>query len=147
MSLHIRNLTDDRTMQEHYESLRYYFKKTFKVLGIDGDYELSLILVDDKEIQRLNRDYRHIDRPTDVITFAEIDSEDNVSEDSFYLGDVFINIKAVYDQAKEYGHSEKRELCFLFVHGLLHTLGYDHMTKYEEEVMFGYQKKILGKRR
>ena len=143
MSLHIRNLTDEKAYKAYYPALRSYFKKTFKTLDIKADYDVSVILVDEDKIHELNRDYRHIDRATDVITFAEIDSASELEEDELYLGDIFISTKAVKDQAAEYGHSEKRELCFLFVHGLLHTLGYDHMTKEDEEIMFGHQKAIL----
>ena len=143
MSLHIRNLSDEKAYKAYYPALRSYFKKTFKVLGISAEYDVSMILVNEDKIHELNRDYRHIDRPTDVITCAEIDSYSELEEDELYLGDIFISVKAVKDQALEYGHSEKRELCFLFVHGLLHTLGYDHMTKDDEEVMFAHQKAIL----
>ncbi len=143
MSLHIRSLTDVSAYRQYYASLRYYFRKTLKVLDIAKDGEVDLILVDEETIWDLNRQYRKIDRPTDVITFAAIDDPDH-EEDDPYLGDIFVSVAAVKKQAGEYGHSEKRELCFLFVHGLLHCLGYDHMTKEEEDIMFGHQDKILG---
>ena len=143
MGLHIKNLVKDKELRAFYPDLRKYFKKSFEVLGIDSDYDVSLIIVDPQKIQELNREFRSIDRPTDVITFAEIDGDGDDFEDELYLGDIFVNRAAVYDQAKEYGHSVKREFCFLFVHGLLHTLGYDHMEKDDEKVMFDLQKKIL----
>ena len=96
-------------------------------------------------IKRINREYRNIDKVTDVISFALLDSgEDAEYEDEIELGDIFINRDRVYAQAAEYGHSTKREFVFLFVHGLLHLLGYDHMEKEDERKMFALQKKIVG---
>ena len=120
-------------------------EQALKTLKIEDDVEVSCVLVDDERIHEINREYRHIDRSTDVISFA---MEDN---DQFYvegmprtLGDIFISIPKMKEQAKEYGHSEKRELSFLVVHGLLHLLGYDHMkSKKDEEIMFSLQDEIL----
>ena len=120
-------------------------EQALKTLKIEDDVEVSCVLVDDERIHEINREYRHIDRSTDVISFA---MEDN---DQFYvegmprtLGDIFISIPKMQEQAKEYGHSEKRELSFLVVHGLLHLLGYDHMkSKKDEEIMFYFQDEIL----
>ena len=104
----------------------------------------NIILIDNKEIKEINSKYRNIDRETDVITFALEDYEDKEKGMEFrVLGDIYISVDKVYEQALEYGHSVKRELCFLFVHGLLHLLGYDHMTKEDEEIMFPLQEKIL----
>lgn len=105
----------------------------------------SVIFCTPEQIHEINRDYRKIDRPTDVISFAMQDDLSNVliEEEEEELGDIFINTQAIIDQAREYGHSERRESCFLFCHGLLHLLGYDHMTKEDETVMFDLQKKIL----
>ena len=109
------------------------------------DVEVSCVLVDDERIHEINREYRHIDRSTDVISFA---MEDN---DQFYvegmprtLGDIFISVDHAKKQAEEYGHSLRREMCFLFTHGILHLLGYDHMTDEQEKEMFGLQDQILG---
>ena len=103
----------------------------------------SIIFVDDDEIHRLNRDYRQVDRITDVISFAFEDSDDLVYNDIRVLGDIYVCIPRRIEQAKEFGHSEKRELSFLCVHGLLHLLGYDHMEKEDEKVMFALQEKML----
>ena len=94
-------------------------------------------------MHRLNRDYRNIDRTTDVLTFAALEGEAFNQEKVVELGDIFINIDAVKQQALAYGHSEKRELAFLFMHGLLHTLGYDHMNAADEKEMFTLQDKYL----
>ena len=106
---------------------------------------MSCILVDDKDIHQINKEYRHIDRSTDVISFALEDNE------QFYIegmprsiGDIFISVDHARIQAQEYGHSLKREMCFLFTHGLLHLLGYDHMNEDDEKEMFSLQKEILN---
>src|SRR5574344_1380701 len=106
--------------------------------------EFNIIIVDNQYIHNLNRDYRGIDRPTDVITFALEDNKDFVTLDHRVLGDIYISLDKAIEQAKEYGHGLKREICFLAVHGFLHLLGYDHMKKEEEEVMFGLQEVILN---
>ncbi|MGN8657569.1 rRNA maturation RNase YbeY [Catenibacterium mitsuokai] len=120
-------------------------EQALKILGIEDDVEVSCVLVDDERIHEINREYRHIDRSTDVISFA---MEDN---DQFYvegmprtLGDIFISVDHAKKQAEEYGHSLRREMCFLFTHGILHLLGYDHMTDEQEKEMFGLQDEILG---
>ena len=104
----------------------------------------NVIIVDNNYIHELNRDYRHIDRETDVITFALEDEKDMVVPDGErVLGDIYISIDKAKSQAKEYGHSLLRELTFLAVHGFYHLLGYDHMTKEEEEIMFSKQEEVL----
>ena len=139
------NQTDQTNWNEYESRFQEIFNKTRNVLKIDKDYEISIILVDAEEIHQINRDYRNIDRPTDVISFALKDSDDEffIDEVDLELGDIFINIEAVVNQAKEYGHSECREISFLCTHGILHLLGYDHMNEEDEKVMFGLQDVIL----
>ena len=103
----------------------------------------SIIFIDNEQIRKINATYRGIDRETDVISFAFEDVKDDFSLTKRVLGDIYISIPKMQEQAKSYGHSEKRELAFLTVHGLLHLLGYDHQTPEEEEKMFGLQKEIL----
>ena len=104
----------------------------------------SVIFVDNNYIHELNKTYRKIDRPTDVITFALEDEKDMVNgSGNRMLGDVYISLDKAHSQAEEYGHSFKRELAFLAVHGFYHLLGYDHQTKEEEKIMFGKQEEIL----
>ena len=105
--------------------------------------EFNVIFVDEKTIKDINRDYRGIDRVTDVISFALEDDEDIHFEFGRLLGDIYICVDRMKEQALEYGHSLLREQGFLTVHGLLHLLGYDHMTKEEEEIMFRKQELIL----
>ena len=119
------------------------FDKTLKHLKLKNNYIMSVTIVSKNRIHELNNTFRGIDRPTDVISFAEIDYDGEFGDDS-YLGDIFINVDRVKSQARKYGHSEKREFCFLFVHGMLHLNGYDHMTKEEEKEMFDLQDKIIG---
>ncbi len=109
--------------------------------------DLSLTIVDDLEIQRLNREYRGVDSPTDVLSFPlwEPDEDWVISEEeeTVPLGDLVISLPRVKEQAKEYNHSFERELGFLAVHGFLHLLGYDHETEEEEKEMFQQQEAIL----
>ncbi|WP_323091326.1 rRNA maturation RNase YbeY [Allobaculum sp. JKK-2023] len=120
-------------------------EKAGKFLNRSENLVCSVIFCSPQQIHEVNRDYRNVDRPTDVISFAMQDDASNIliEEEENELGDIFINTQAIKDQAKEYGHSTRRESCFLFCHGLLHLMGYDHMTKEDEEVMFGLQKEIL----
>lgn len=110
----------------------------------DTELEFSVIIVDNKRIHEINKEYRGIDRPTDVISFALEDNEEIQFDHYRVLGDIYISIDKVREQAREYGHSEKRELAFLTVHGFLHLLGYDHMEPEEEKIMFARQEEILN---
>lgn len=104
----------------------------------------NVIIVDNQYIHELNKDYRHIDRETDVITFALEDDDTLVlPNNERILGDIYISIDKARQQAEEYGHSLLRELSFLAVHGFYHLLGYDHQTKEEEKVMFQKQEEVL----
>ncbi len=105
----------------------------------------NIIIVDNEKIHEINKEYRGIDRPTDVISFALEDEKDMLldSEAGRILGDIYISLDKCIEQAKEYGHSFLRELAFLSVHGFLHLQGYDHMKKEDEEVMFKLQDEIL----
>ncbi len=107
--------------------------------------DFNIILVSEEKIHEINKEYRGIDRVTDVISFALEDSKDIDYEGYRLLGDIYICDNKVFSQAEEYGHSVKRELSFLAVHGLLHLLGYDHMNEQDEKVMFNLQEEILDK--
>ena len=108
------------------------------------DISFNVILVSNEYIHELNKNYRDIDRVTDVISFALEDNLDMPREEFRLLGDIYISPEKARSQSIEYGHSFKREICFLAVHGFLHLLGYDHMIKAEEKVMFGRQELILN---
>lgn len=120
--------------------LKRIVKTVTKVEKVKGKHFVSIIIVDNEEIHKINKQYRNIDRPTDVISFAAIDSEDSLPEE---MGDIFISYDKVLEQANEYGHSELREFAFLVTHGLYHLLGYDHMNENDEKIMFEKQEKIL----
>ena len=130
--------------EEIYQKL---MEKTFKKLNIKKDYEVDVNLIDNERIHEINREYRHVDRPTDVISFAfldHVDGEVTIKGDiPTLLGEIFISTDKAKEQAEAYGHSLLREMSFLFVHGLLHLLGYDHMTEEDEKVMFSLQEEIL----
>ncbi|MDM5313305.1 rRNA maturation RNase YbeY [Peribacillus frigoritolerans] len=116
--------------------------------NIEKDTELSVTFVDNDRIQEINKEYRHKDSATDVISFAlEEMGEDEVeivgAEMPRMLGDIIISIERTKEQAEEYGHSFDRELGFLALHGFLHLLGFDHMNEEDEKVMFTKQKEIL----
>lgn len=133
-------------VDEKIEELKTVEKVLYKALEKEklDNVTFNLIIVNNKYIHELNRDYRNIDRETDVITFA-LEDDDTVinGSDERLLGDIYISLDKAKSQAEEYGHSLLRELSFLAVHGFYHLLGYDHQTKEEEEVMFGKQKEVL----
>ncbi len=126
-----------------YKYLDKVIKRTLKKEKVKNAY-FSIIFVDEDTIWKINKEYRGIDRVTDVISFAFEDNESICYNKVRVLGDIYICIPRMKDQAIEYGHSIKRELSFLTVHGLLHLLGYDHQTEEDEKVMFGLQELILN---
>jgi probable rRNA maturation factor len=107
-----------------------------------SDSEVSLVLIDDAEMRPLNAQWRNIDQPTDVLAFAQSDS---FSAQSQVLGDVLISVETATRQAAERGHSLERELTVLFVHGVLHLLGYDHIDDDEAEEMEALERTLLAK--
>ncbi len=122
------------------DSLRYE--------GFDENCEISISIVDNAEIQQINKQFRNIDRPTDVLsfpmlTFTENEIIEKNENGEIVLGDIIISLERAEEQAKEYGHSLKREVAFLTAHSMLHLLGYDHMEPEEEKEMFTKQKEIL----
>jgi probable rRNA maturation factor len=166
--------------QDAYEIEPALIAKLEELLRIAGEEEgvesgeVALTFVDDERIHELNREYRGIDRPTDVLSFAMREAgEDEIAivfgdEDEYEvveepldgetgteeaddgdfaepLGDIIISVPRAVAQSEEYGHSVQRELGFLFVHGFLHLLGYDHGSEEEEKTMFGKQEAILLK--
>ncbi len=105
----------------------------------------NVIFVTNERIHEINLEYRNVDRVTDVISFALEDNDSKFDKLPIrVLGDIYIAKDVAYAQALEYGHSRLREVCFLATHGLLHLLGYDHMEKEEEEVMFKKQEALLN---
>ena len=124
------------------DDFKKYFLSIMKDLQVE-DALVNIIIVDNEEIKKINKEYRNIDNVTDVISFALEDVE--FKTPFRILGDIYISYEKVKEQALKYEHSEKRELYFLATHGLLHLLGYDHMNEKEEKIMFDLQKELLDK--
>ena len=133
-----------------------YEKKYFKIteatllhLHLDFSPVISISIVDNKYIHKINKKYRGIDHETDVISFAFLDDDVNREEtlhskEMVPLGDIYISLDKAKEQKEAYGHSLERELSFLYVHGLLHLLGYDHQNEEQEKIMFTLQDEILN---
>ena len=136
-----KNVNEEIKELEIVEKVLYSAIKKEKLENIS----FNLIIVDNKYIHELNKTYRNIDRETDVITFA-LEDEDTIiiPNNERILGDIYISIDKAKEQSESYGHSLKRELCFLAVHGFLHLFGYDHMKEEDEKVMFSLQEEILN---
>ena len=136
------NLTEEKVEEE--ELINDVLDFAMKKEKLENT-SFSVIFVDNNYIHELNKNYRNIDRETDVITFALEDEKDIINgSENRMLGDVYISLEKAHSQAEEYGHSFKRELSFLAVHGFYHLLGYDHMTPEEEKIMFGKQEEVLS---
>ena len=129
--------------KEDYSYLDDVINHTFEVLNITNA-NMSVILIDDEKMHELNKTYRGVDRTTDVLSFA-LEDNNSIELPIRELGEVYVSIPKMKEQAREFNHSEKRELAFLVCHGLLHLLGYDHTkSKEEEEKQFGLQDKVLS---
>lgn len=148
MQIDYQDETNEVT-EEQLELVDRLLKFAAQYEKLEGNYELSITFTTDEEIQVINREYRGIDRPTDVISFAlEEEGEGEITfermeEMPILLGDLIISLDTMRRQAVEYNHEEKRELGFLALHGFLHLLGYDHMTEEDEKEMFRRQDEIL----
>ena len=141
MSLEIEGF-DDLVKEDE---IREYVQKV-----LEREYEseapvyMSLLFTGNDEIQVINREYRDKDQPTDVISFAYHETEDFDIGPYDILGDIVISLERVVEQAKEYNHSEKRELYYVLTHGILHLLGYDHIEEEDKVEMRAKEEEILG---
>ena len=146
MELDFVNLTDTN-FDYFLDKFNYFSLKIIKTLSLKDNFYAEVNIVDNEKIHEINRDYRGIDRPTDVISFAfndDVEGEVKIIGNPInFLGEIYINYERAKEQAEELNQSFDKEMCFLFVHGLLHLLGYDHMTAEDEEIMFGLQRKIF----
>ena len=146
MELDFVNLTEIN-FDSFLEKFEYFSSKIVNLLSLNDNFFTEINIVDNEKIHKINREYRGIDRPTDVISFAfndEVEGEVKIIGNPInFLGEIYINHERAKEQAEELNQSFEKEMCFLFVHGLLHLLGYDHMTKEDEEVMFGLQRKVF----
>lgn len=129
------------------ETVRKVLNKAAELHALAENTEVSVAFCDDKDIHELNRDFRQVDRPTDVLSFAlnegdEPDIVDGPAEE--LLGDIIISVDTLVRQAEEYGHSVERELAYLTVHGFMHLMGYDHQTEADKLEMRQEEEAVLG---
>ncbi len=144
----VNNIYVNEDGKKHKLDVKKYrdvIKSVFKT--VDDNHIMNVIFVDKDNIQQINRDYRGLDRVTDVISFAMHDNDycEEIDESEEELGDIFICIDRAIEQANDYGHSIEREVGFLAVHGYLHLCGYDHMNEEDEKIMFAKQDEILAR--
>ncbi|UQB00079.1 rRNA maturation RNase YbeY [Pediococcus pentosaceus] len=146
--------TFDHTKEENSKNLELItdiLEFAGNYLHLDEETEISVTLMHNDEIHQINKEYRNVDRPTDVISFAINDADEDIIMDPEMaeeipanIGDLMISVDKVAEQAEFLGHSYERELGFLCVHGFLHLNGYDHMEKEDQEKMFPLQKEIMN---
>lgn len=147
MEILFDNNTDYNINETTLQLMNKCIEESLKVENFTNNVEISLSIVNNEEIKEINKLHRNIDKETDVLSFPLLDDFDNIEFNQNHpipLGDIIISIDKAIEQSKEYGHTLERELCFLTVHSMLHLLGYDHMVKEEEEVMFEKQDIILN---
>lgn len=132
--------SDIEITKDMIEIVKKSISEVLKEENLEDNVQVSVSFVGDEEIQQLNRDFRGVDSSTDVLSFP-MDDEFKIEET--ILGDVIINTKRVIEQAKEFGHSNTRELSYLTVHSILHLLGYDHMEEEDKKVMRAKEKDIM----
>ncbi|MFA8439569.1 rRNA maturation RNase YbeY [Pueribacillus sp. YX66] len=151
MALSISYLDETSEVQaEELDLIKQLLNKAAEYENLSGEIEVSIMFVDNEKIRKINKQYRNMDKPTDVISFAleeQVEGEVEIVGVTLprILGDIVISIPKAKQQAKDYNHSYRRELGFLALHGFLHLLGYDHGTEKEEQMMFQRQKEILEK--
>lgn len=135
--------------KEEITNIKKVYKTAEKQLNLPKSIEVNLVTVSPSDVKEMNKKFRQVDRVTDVLSFPMLDSLNDLDNecDAFTrevnIGDIYICREKAISQAEEYGHSLKREICFLALHGLLHLLGYDHIKKEDEVIMFDLQDKIL----
>lgn len=154
MDLEIYDETNGQVSEDQKKLIKNVLDFAAKKIGLKANTEMSVTMVKNDRIREINRDYRKVDRATDVISFAIEDENDDEfpvmmsdemkAEIPENIGDIFVSIDKVNEQADFLGHSVDRELGFLIVHGFLHLNGYDHMKPEDEKVMFDLQRKILN---
>ncbi len=134
----------DTVNYKRYKIINKVLKRCLKMEHVQNSF-FEVILVNNDTIQKINKEYRGIDKITDVISFAFEDNDKDLYNGIRMLGEIYICIPQMKQQAKLYCHSQTREIAFLAIHGLLHLLGYDHTKSIEEEkIMFGKQELVLN---
>lgn len=127
------------------EKIHDIIVETLHYEGYDDNYEVSLSFVDNEEIHELNREYRGVDRATDVLSFPLLTDEFDVEIEEESLGDIVISLERALEQSEEYNHSFEREVCFLVCHSMFHLLGYDHDTEENTKDMRKREEDVLNK--
>lgn len=140
MHLLIENDTSEKIEMD--ADLEKTIREVLKTEGLEDNYEVSITFVDREEIQRLNKEFRNIDRQTDVLSFP-LDDDMNLPGEDIMLGDIVICMDVAKDQAREFGHSLRREIMYLTCHSTLHLLGYDHMEEDDKRKMRAREKEIM----
>ena len=157
MTIYIENESDIKLNIPYRKIIEDSISLSLDFEKVPYECEISVTIVDDERIHEINKEFREIDRSTDVLSFPLNEFEkaadwQNFDEDKasfnydtgeLMLGDIILSAEHIIKQANEYGHTRKRELAFLVIHSILHLLGYDHMTKEDEEKMFSKQRQIL----
>lgn len=148
MTIWIDNRTEEPFSMELEAAVKQAAAEALRYENFAEECEISVSIVDNEEIRQINRQFRNIDKATDVLsfpmlTFQEGEQAERNEDGEILLGDIIISLERAREQAEGYGHSLKREIAFLTAHSMLHLLGYDHMTPEEEEEMFRRQKEIL----
>lgn len=157
MTIYIENESDIKLNIPYRNIIEDTINLSLDFEKVPYECEISVTIVDDERIHEINKEFREIDRSTDVLSFPLNEFEkaadwQNFDEDKasfnydtgeLMLGDIILSAEHIIKQANEYGHTRKRELAFLVIHSILHLLGYDHMTKEDEEEMFSRQRQIL----
>ncbi|AVD34342.1 rRNA maturation RNase YbeY [Clostridioides difficile] len=144
-------ILDDRqdkleVSEELLEKIKDIILECLDYEGYDDNYEVSLSFVDNKEIHELNREYRGVDRVTDVLSFPLLsDDFEDVELEEESLGDIVVSLERALEQSIEYNHSFEREVCFLICHSMFHLLGYDHDTDENTKEMREKEEHILNK--
>lgn len=140
MNLIIANQTDQNNDMD--EKLESVVKTVLETEGLSLDYEVSITFVDKDEIHKLNKEFRNVDRPTDVLSFP-MDEDFFIEGVDTMLGDIVICMDVAKDQAKDFGHSLDREIMYLTAHSMLHLLGYDHLEEDEKTHMRAREKEVM----
>lgn len=159
MSIYIEKETDLELDFDYEELIKKVINYAVDYVNCPFEVEVNIVLTDDKNIHEVNKEFRDIDRPTDVLSFPMVEYSEpadftRLEEDDMFdmfdpesgellLGDIMLSVEKVFSQAEEYGHSQIRELGFLIAHSMLHLFGYDHMIEEERVIMEGKQKEIM----
>lgn len=141
LKVYTENLCNAPITEYTLRQMKRVIRETVAEQYPDHKFEVNLTVCDNEYIREINREYREIDRETDVLSFPMMDFD--TPDTTVMLGDIIISYEKAVSQAEEYGHSLKRELCFLCCHSALHLLGYDHETEDERTEMEAKQKEIL----